>query len=201
MKLCVTFWHCHINFTNSEGSHRISTCLGNNIPEFCLTQRKLTVRYYFCLHRSIMFKDWTVKLLHLMETTGRMALWCFKEPIMKDVGLRICWNVCISAGEEGSRDRWMWDGTKIILQIRSDLKANSLWRSTGSELLSKYEYFSVLCLLCTLVVELVCIRCSPSIWNSLFRQDHVGVTVKYLSTVRFSKQSCRHRFFSVNTVF
>lgn len=22
-----------------------------------------------------------------METTGRIALWCFKEPIMKDVGL------------------------------------------------------------------------------------------------------------------
>lgn len=133
-----------------------------------------------------------------MGTTGRMALWCFKELIMKDVRLRICWNVCISAGEEGSRDRWMWDGTKIILQIHSDLKANSLWRSTGSELLSKYEYFGVHCLWClytVLVVELVCIRCSPGIWNSLFRQDHIGVTVKYLSTVKFSKQSCRHSFF------
>lgn len=94
----------------------------------------------------------------------------------------------------------MWDGTKIILQIHSDLKANSLWWSTswGSELLSKYEYFSVHCLLrlCTvLVVELVCIRCFPDIWNSLFRQDHIGVTVKYLSAVKFSKQSCRHSFF------
>lgn len=54
-----------------------------------------------------------------METTGRIALWCFKEPIMKDVGLAY-------ACEGGKGDRWMWDGTKIILQIYSDLKANSL---------------------------------------------------------------------------
>lgn len=40
-----------------RGVTEISTCLGNTIPEVYLIGRKLTVQYYFCLHRSILFKD------------------------------------------------------------------------------------------------------------------------------------------------
>lgn len=39
---------------------------------------------------------------------------------------RTCIFAEMSACEGGKGDRWMWDGTKIILQIYSDLKANSL---------------------------------------------------------------------------